>query len=293
MTAFGNFEALCDAIGIDPPNRKLMFLGAGNMTMALVEGCLKSGFAQNHHIALSCRTEATKNKWKTLHGFDVYLDNKDMIAASPKGILIFATKPQTFSDVFVALPCIDQIGLVISLMTGISYNELNEKLKLRKCHCPIVRLCPNTPCAVGAGASLISSAKGIPENKLNIARAIACSVGMYQEVPENIYNAAQAVSGCGPAWTYMFIESLADGGVLSGLTREQAMQLAAQTVMGAAKMVLESGEHPGALKDKVCSPAGTTIQGVRELEKQGFRYGVMEAVKAATNRAEQLNSKKE
>jgi pyrroline-5-carboxylate reductase len=145
---------------------------------------------------------------------------------------------------------------------------------------PIIRIMPNTPCMVGEGMTQYCTV-GVSEDALSDFLAAMAPAGRFDAVEERLMDAAGCVSGCGPAFAYLFIEALADGGVACGLPRAQAVEYAAQMMAGAARMVLESGEHPGLLKDRVCSPGGTTIQGVRALEANGFRSACMEAVIAA------------
>ena len=145
---------------------------------------------------------------------------------------------------------------------------------------PVIRIMPNTPAAIGQGVVQVCG-RGVSRAQLDACKAILAPAGLVDEIDEKLIDAASCVSGCGPAFAYLFIEALADGGVACGLPREQALRYAAQMVAGSAEMVLQSGRHPGQLKDAVCSPGGTTIQGVRALEANGFRSAAMEAVLAA------------
>ena len=153
---------------------------------------------------------------------------------------------------------------------------------------PIIRIMPNTPVAVGAGMVLCSAANGVTDAETAQFEAVMSCAGGLDWIPENLIDAGSAVSGCGPAFAYLFIEALADGAVACGLPRAKALEYAARTVQGAAKMVLETGKHPGELKDAVCSPGGTTIAGVHALEAGAFRASAMEAVLAAYERNEEL-----
>ena len=153
--------------------------------------------------------------------------------------------------------------------------------------CPVIRMMPNTPAAIGAGVVQYCG-QGVTVEELDDFAALIAPAGLVDPVPEGMIDAASALSGCGPAFAYMFLEALADGGVACGLPRDKALAYAAQMLEGAARMVLESGRHPGALKDAVCSPGGTTIQGVRTLEEQGFRAAAMDAVIAAYEKTVRL-----
>lgn len=158
--------------------------------------------------------------------------------------------------------------------------------------CPIIRIMPNTPVAVGQGMVLYTADKTVSEEQEAAFCQLLSAAGKLCKIPENLIDAGSAVSGCGPAFAYLFIEALADGGVECGLPRQQALELAAQTVSGAARMVLETGRHPGELKDAVCSPGGTTIAGVHALEAGGLRSVTMDAVTAAYARTLELAGKK-
>ncbi|WKY05786.1 hypothetical protein Q1695_006190 [Nippostrongylus brasiliensis] len=244
------FAQLCHAAGITSP--MLLFIGGGNMASALVNGCLSSG------------------------------------------IIVLAVKPQSRNDVYKSLSSngvdLRSCPLLISLLAGVHIVTLKkELLEAVEYSCPIVRLMPNTAAAIGSGASILCADAGVPKEKVDIVKAFASRTGLCVEVNSSTFNAYGVISGSAPAWAFMFIESLADGGVFNGCTRETALKLAAQSVLGAAEMVLSSGEHPAVLKDKVCSPGGTTIAGIRELEKSGFRHTVIEAVKAATDRANNMS----
>ena len=146
---------------------------------------------------------------------------------------------------------------------------------------PVIRIMPNTPASIGEGMILYAVGSGVPEDAVEIFLADMSGAGKFSLLPEHLIDAGSAVSGCGPAFVDLFIEALADGGVACGLPRAKALEFAAQMVLGSAKLVLETGKHPGELKDAVCSPGGTTIQGVRVLEEQGFRAAAMDAVIAA------------
>ena len=156
---------------------------------------------------------------------------------------------------------------------------------------PVIRMMPNTPVAVGAGMIQYCHA-GVAPQALEAWRAAMAPAGRLDEVAESLIDAASSVSGCGPAWAYQFIEALADGGVAAGLPRAKAQEYAAQMLLGSARMVLESGAHPGALKDAVCSPGGSTIQGVRVLEERAFRGAVTDAVLAAFDKTKELGKQK-
>ncbi|KAK6747422.1 hypothetical protein RB195_000550 [Necator americanus] len=281
----------CLAAGITKP--KLLFVGGGNMASALANGCVSSGFAHKTDIAISCRSISTSEKWKG-QGFElVFTSTSSMVKAFPHGIIVLAVKPQARHDVIDSMLSdntnLANCPLIISILAGIDETILEKELKSVGYLGPIVRLFPNTAVAVGSGASILCAEPNVSDELVDLVKNFASKVGLCLRVDSRNFNAYGAISGSGPAWVYMFIESLADGGVFAGCSRESALKLAAQTVMGAAEMVLESSEHPAVLKDKVCSPGGTTIAGLRELERSGFRSAVIEAVKAATDRANSMS----
>jgi pyrroline-5-carboxylate reductase len=176
--------------------------------------------------------------------------------------------------------------LIVSIAAGISLKTLADGLGSG---CRIIRVMPNTPCLVGCGASAYSRGPHATEQDAQLVQRLLSNVGTAVEVPEKLLDAVTGLSGSGPAYVYQIIEALSDGGVRMGLPRETATRLAAQTVLGAAQMVLSTGQHPGALKDAVTSPGGTTIAGLHALERGGLRGTLMDAVEAATQRAKELS----
>ncbi len=199
--------------------------------------------------------------------------------AERASLIFLGVKPQMLGDVFaetgeVLRGRLDRFVLV-SMAAGVTCSRIRELAGMPDC--PVIRIMPNTPAAIGAGVIQVCSEGATAEETAEFL-ALMKPAGLLDQIPENLMDAASAVSGCGPAYAYLFIEALADGGVACGLPRDRAQAWAAQTVLGAAQMVLESGKHPGALKDAVTSPGGSTIQGVRALENRGFRAAAMEAV---------------
>jgi pyrroline-5-carboxylate reductase len=219
-------------------------------------------------------------------------DNMEVVQFSD--IIIIAVKPN------VVVPMLTEMASrlghdnfagksFISIAAGISIKDIETCIPNAK---SVIRVMPNTPCVVGqSAAAYAAGSKSVKEDK-DTCETIFNAVGTISEVPEKLMDAVTGLSGSGPAYVFMLIEALADGGVRAGLPRNIAMQLAAQTVKGAATMVLETGIHPGVLKDQVCSPGGTTIAGVEALEENGFRAAAMKAVVAASNRAAELRNSK-
>lgn len=202
-------------------------------------------------------------------------------------LILLAVKPAVVSQVLNSLTqTIQPNQLVLSIAAGIRLDTMEMHVAAGV---PIVRAMPNTPCLVGEGATAVCLGTNATQDHLKIALSLFSAVGLTVEVTERLMDAVTGVSGSGPAYVYLMIEALTDGGVKAGLTRATARALAAQTVMGSAKMVLETGEHPMQLKDNVTTPGGTTIAGVAALERGGFRIAVIDAVEAAAKRAGELS----
>jgi pyrroline-5-carboxylate reductase len=194
-------------------------------------------------------------------GFSATNSNEE-VCKKAKDVVLIAVKPNIVEEVCDEIRKVNSTALIISIAAGIRVETLEKHLPGRR----VVRVMPNTPCLVGEAASGFSMGCLCNDEDRNIVQTIFGAVGIAEEIKEVLLNAVTGLSGSGPAYVYQFIEALADGGVRSGLPRDVAMQLAAQTVKGAAEMVLQTGEHPGSLKDNVCSPGGTTIAGVEALE---------------------------
>ena len=195
-------------------------------------------------------------------------------------------KPQFYEEVISQIKgCLTPDHMIVGIAPGKTLAWLEEK-----CEQPlkVVRLMPNTPAQVGEGMTGACANDRVTKEDLDQILAITNSFGRTEVVPERLMDAVGAVSGCSPAYVFMFIEAMADAAVAQGMPRKQAYQFASQSVLGSAKMVLETGMHPGELKDMVCSPAGTTIEGVRTLEKNGFRSAVFEALQAASDKGKQM-----
>ena len=176
-------------------------------------------------------------------------------------------------------------AIFVSMLAGTSLDRLAELLGAEK---KIIRIMRNTPCAVGKGLTLVSANSRVTAEELADFKALMAESGLLDDLPEHLIDAASAVSGCGPAYAYMFVEALADGAVKCGVPRAKAIRYAAQMLLGSAELVLESGQHPGALKDAVCSPGGSTIAGVAALEDRGFRGAAMAAVEVSYKRTKEL-----
>ena len=262
----------------------LTFLGAGAMAEALVRGLIGARLYAPADITLLSASGARARALADSIG--ACATSSALEAGEDADIVILAMKPHQLEVALEPLRnAITSEQLVVSVLAGVS------SARIEACFArpvPVVRAMPNTPALVGAGASAICAGQYASDSHLQSARALFEAVGLCVTMPEDLMDAVVGVSGSGPAYVFNFIEALADGGVRAGLPRALAQQLAAQTVMGAAQMVLETGEHPGVLKDRVASPGGTTIAGLHELERGGLRGIVMDAVVAASQRSREL-----
>jgi pyrroline-5-carboxylate reductase len=268
--------------------KKIAFLGTGNMAEALVKGLLRAGAATAAELVCAEPREERRKEIAARYQVTTVVSNKEAVTAAD--VVLLSVKPQVIDPVLDEIAA--EVGtskLVISIAAGVPIVKLASRLPAGA---RIVRTMPNTPALAGAGAAALSAGPHATPDDLALAKRLLEAVGTAVVVPESLLDAVTGLSGSGPAFVYLFIEALADGGVKAGLPRAEALQLAAQTVLGAAKLVLESGEHPGRLKDQVTSPGGTTIAGVHALEKAGFRGAVIDAVEAAARRSKELGEKK-
>ena len=288
----------------------LGFIGTGNMGGALAEAAAKR--LSSGSILLSNRTQ--EKAWALQEKLlDMLPETSDIRddedapdicvctndeAAARADYLFLGVKPNMLADLFEELRPVlsarreaaqrtgrDGRPVLVSMAAGTSIARIRE---LSGGDYPIIRIMPNTPASVGEGMILYAASPEVSSEQLGVFLDSLDAAGIFTELPEKLIDAGSAVSGCGPAFADLFIEALADGGVLCGLPRDKALVLAAQMTAGAAKLVLESGRHPGALKDAVCSPGGTTIEGVRALEKGAFRSAVMEAVIASYEKTKKV-----
>ncbi|WP_455619720.1 pyrroline-5-carboxylate reductase [Eisenbergiella sp.] len=250
------------------------FIGLGNMARAVIGGMLDKGIVKPEDICGSAKTEATRKKMEDSCKIRTAAGNREV--AEQADILVLAVKPQFFEEVIEEIKNISWEGkTVISLAPGKTIAWLQEKFGQRL---PVVRCMPNTPALVGEGCTGVCASAEVDAKTRETVMEILGSFGKAVEVSEKMMDVVGAVSGSSPAFVFLFIEALADGAVAEGMPRAQAYEFAAQAVLGSAKLVLETGSHPGELKDMVCSPGGTTIQGIKMLEKNNFRGTVMDAV---------------
>jgi pyrroline-5-carboxylate reductase len=260
------------------------FLGAGKMATALARGFIRAGLVTAKQIIASDVNERARAAFTEETGAKTTGSNSEV--AKFAEVLILAVKPDQVGGALGEIrDGISDKHLVISIAAGVTLGKLEAGLGT---DARVIRVMPNTPALVGSSATGFALGKSATSADAEIATRLFSAVGVAFQVKESLLDAVTGLSGSGPAYVYLFIESLSDGGVAAGLPREVATKLAAQTVLGAAKMVLETGQHPGALKDMVTSPGGTTIEGLHELEKGRLRSTVMSAVRAATEKSKKL-----
>ncbi len=261
------------------------FIGAGNMAEAIIGGILRQGLYQASQIRIFDIIPERLSELSRLYGVGVSATAEDLVRET--SMVILAVKPDKVSRVLAGVKVLLKDRLVISIAAGISIKMIQDATGADT---RIVRVMPNTPALVLEGASALCASPSCSEEDLKNAGDIFSAIGRCRTVTENMMNAVTALSGSGPAFCFLFIEALADGGVKAGLPRDLALELAAATVRGAATMVLQTGRHPGALKDMVTSPGGTTIEGINALEAKGFRSAAMDAVSASFQKAIKLSS---
>lgn len=270
---------------------EILLVGGGKMGRAMALGMIRGGILLENRLCVADADPESRKWWGANMPEASVTDDAAKVAESAESIVL-AVKPFQIESVIRHVqtlhPAVWRDRLVISIAAGVSLAQLTQWIGGNR----IARVMPNTPALVGAGASAYCSAAGVTTADEEQLASILNSFGTSVAVPESLMDAVTGLSGSGPAYVFMFIEALADGGVLAGLPRGIAMKLAAQTVLGAAKMVAETGEHPGELKDAVASPGGTTIAAIRSLEHNAFRGAVMDAVVASANRSRQLGTDK-
>eukprot|EP00850_Spirogloea_muscicola_P002421 SM000009S23550 [mRNA] locus=s9:650738:653293:- [translate_table: standard] len=264
---------------------KLGFIGAGQMAEALAKGLMKANVMKGDQMAATDPSQARLDIFRDCGALAL---EKSEEVVKWCDVVILAVKPWIVQSVLQQLRdthVLTNRQLVISIAAGVTLAHLQE---WAGAHARVVRVMPNTPCFVGETAAAMSPGKNATEEDAALVQAIFEAVGKIHSIDEKLLDAVTGLSGSGPAYVFIAIEALADGGVAAGLPREVALSLAAQTVLGSAKMVLDSGKHPGQLKDSVASPGGTTIAGIHELEKGGFRASIINAVLAATARSKEM-----
>ncbi len=263
---------------------KIGFIGLGNMAKAMIGGMLQKEIVSADDIVGSAKSAKTLGAVQELYGIETLHDNRKV--AQKADILVLAVKPQFFQEVIEEIrDVVSEDTLVISIAAGktIAWIEQAFQKKIK-----LVRCMPNTPAMVREGCTGVCVNDHVSQEETEVSLKLMGSFGRSSLVPESMIDAVGAVSGSSPAYVFMFIEAMADAAVAAGMPRTLAYEFAAQAVYGSAKLLLESGKHPGELKDMVCSPGGTTIQGVRILEERGMRGAVMDALAATVEQSRKL-----
>ena len=264
---------------------KLAVIGGGAMGSAIVNGAASSGTVKPENIIVADIDTEKLRRVSEKAGVNTTGSNTE--AVEDANVVLIALKPGFVRSVLDEIAeSINPDALVISIAAGVPLEKLEAHLRDGQA---VVRAMPNTPCQVGAGAVAFARGGSATDEHARVAKVLFDSLGVSFEVPERLLDAVTGLSGSGPAYVFIMIEALSDAGVRVGLPRAVSLKLAAQTVYGSAKMLLDTNGHPACLKDAVTSPGGTTIAGVDELEKGGFRSAVIEAVKAAAKRSEELS----
>jgi pyrroline-5-carboxylate reductase len=264
-------------------NGNIAFLGGGNMAEALIKGMLAADVAKSGQMIV---TDTSKDRLESLKRYNVGVETSNREAVKAAAIVLLCVKPQVMDSVLKEISvAADGSKLVISIAAGITTGRIEKLLSKGP---RIIRVMPNTPALVLAGAAGIAAGPKAGQDDIAVAQSIFNAIGRSVVVEERLMDAVTGLSGSGPAYVFMIIDALSDAGVKAGLPRPLALELAAQTVFGSAKMVLETKEHPGRLRDMVTSPGGTTIEGLHALEKGKLRATLMNAVEAATARSKEL-----
>jgi len=263
--------------------RKIAFIGGGQMAEAMISGLVSGQVCPAESIWATDPVAERRDRLKGQFGIRVGSANREAVAWAD--VIVLAVKPQTLSAVLSEVGPHLIHGLVISIVAGVTIRTIAEQTGGTA---RVVRAMPNTPALVREGMTALAMGVGVSDDDAGLVRTIFETVGRVVAVEERLMDAVTGLSGSGPAYVFQAIEALADGGVMVGLPRQTAELLAAQTVFGSARLVLESGVHPAQLKDRVASPGGTTIAGLHQLEQRGFRAALMAAVEAATTRSKEL-----
>ncbi len=263
---------------------KLGFIGTGNMASAIIGGIIKNRIVPAEEIIGADLSESGRQRIKEACGIHVTADNREVIQKAE--VVFLSVKPQFYAEVIQEIKdAVKEEQIIITIAPGKTLAWLEEQFgKAVK----IVRTMPNTPALVGAGMTAVCPNASVTEEEMAYVYTLLESFGCVEQIPERLMDAVVSVSGSSPAYVFMLIEAMADAAVSGGMPRPQAYRFAAQAVMGSAKMVLDTGKHPGELKDMVCSPAGTTIEAVRVLEERGFRSAVFEAMKVCEEMSRSL-----
>lgn len=279
-----NAQRILRPPSIEDVDLKIGFIGAGRMAQALSKGFSNAGLVKVGNMMCSDVNQEMLNLISESVGIGTTKDNLEVVKSSD--VVVIAVKPHMVSGVLKDIAKFIHVNhLIVSIAAGITIHQMEKVLPPGT---RLIRVMPNTPALVQCGASIFSCGSNTCSEDEILVKQLFSSIGFCAQLPEKHLDAVTGLSGSGPAYGFMAVEALADGGVKMGLPRDVALKLAAQTLMGAAKMVLETGQHPGELKDGVCSPGGTTIAGVHHLETHGYRGALIGAVVAASKRSQEL-----
>ncbi|TSA37020.1 MAG: pyrroline-5-carboxylate reductase [Verrucomicrobiaceae bacterium] len=265
------------------PAMKFAFLGAGKMASAIIRGMLRAKVCGPSDIIAACPEPALLRKLKDETSVNVSASNAEAAAFAPA--VLFCMKPADVAGAVEQAGAALENKLIVSIVAGVSISSLAKRVN----GCRVIRAMPNTAAMVGRAATAYACSDNVTPADVEVAEAVFAGIGAVFPVQEKMLNAVTGLSGSGPAYIYLVIEAMSDGGVACGLPRKLALDLAVQTVIGAAEMLAETSEHPAVLREMVTSPAGTTMAGLRELETRGVRSAIIEAVSAATQRSRELS----
>lgn len=261
------------------------FIGSGNMASAMIGGIIQAGIVPANHVICSDLSEEKLKDLESRYGVNTTTNNIEVTTKSD--ILVLAVKPQFYPSVIKEIKAqINDNTIVVVIAAG---QKIETIKNLFEKDVKVVRAMPNTPALVGEGMAALSPCPGILPEELELICNIFNSFGRCEIITENLMDAVTAVSGSSPAFIFMIIEAMADGAVLEGMPRDKAYTFAAQAVLGSAKMVLETGKHPAQLKDMVCSPGGTTIEGVSVLEDNGLRASLIRAIRETAKKSKDMS----
>lgn len=264
--------------------KKIGFIGAGNMGGAILGGILNSKMIDNDHIMASAKSDRTLHKIKSNYNVNVTKNSKEVVEFSD--LIVIGVKPDIYDEILEEIKDLIDDKIIITIAAGKTIEAMEKIIGDDK---KIVRTMPNTPSLVGEGMTSLSPNKNISEEELSFVKSIFDSLGKSEVVKEDLIHAVIGASGSSTAYAFMFIEAIADGAVRAGMPRDKAYTFAAQGVLGAAKMVLDTGKHPGELKDMVCSPGGTTIEAVKVLEEEKFRGAVLKAIDSCVQKSIEMS----
>lgn len=267
---------------------KIGFIGAGNMGGAILKGALKSGYLSASEVMIFDLNQSLMEQWQKEYG--VHLASSNLALAEACEWVVLAVKPACLGGVLEEISAALSGRKVISIAAGWSIDMLNQALMHAE-KVQLLRVMPNTPALVGAGLTALCAETTLDDASFGWAQKMFATLGMVQIVPERLMDAVIAVSGSSPAYIFMFIDAMADAAVKLGMPRQMAIEAGAQSVMGSAKMVLDTHQHPAVLKDQVCSPGGTTIEAVQALEESGMRAAVIKAMVACADKNREIAEK--